>query len=166
MRKLTLLGMVIIALLGACNTSNSPNTPATPAVTQTRADFSRFPLIRLTPTALPVAISKHTPSLKAAAHLDRELMLRLSKTLNRQKIVPTGADVSENMLNVIPVFVRAGESLILVVEFQDNATKAPLANRQFMISNSWADGFQNSVMDRALLASLAQQVVNMIQVSQ
>jgi hypothetical protein len=112
------------------------------------------------PTSLPELLSKQTASRKSAAQLDRELVIRLSKNLQRQKIAPTNDNHSKSMLNVIPYFETHGRSLVLVVIFQDNASGKNVVTQMFTVSNTWESGFKYSDTDRVLLARLAQQVVN------
>jgi hypothetical protein len=158
MKKLLLICLSIILLLSACHTP--PSSPEPLPITLPTVPFSGFALIRLTPTALPISLSKQSASKKSAAQLDRELVIRLCKKLQKQKIAPTNDTFSTSMINIIPHFEISGQGLVLVVTFQDNASKENLITQTFTVANTWKNGFKYSEVDRASLAALAQQVVN------
>lgn len=159
---LIIFALWLSLLAGACI---SPLSPEQRTIVAQKGLFSRFTHVKLIPTQTALSLANNNLNKRAALQLDRELIIRLSRSLQHKKIIPTNHPVVRQTLNIIPCLKSDEHGIKLYVLFQESVTHRVVSSQTFLVPYTNGLGFNGSDSDRVGVAKTAQELVSFIMAS-
>lgn len=155
MVKQIILLMAMSFFMSACTT---PGSLSVDKVAAQKGTFARFSSVKLMPAVFSVSLNQSSGRRKTITYFDRELLIRLSKKLKKQHIIPINDHTSSEVLNIMPRFELEGKLLRLHVVFQDSRRNGKIASVIFDLPNAGQKEVYHAIDNEVLLARLAEQV--------